>query len=40
MTRERIHHIVIKADGKMEGIVSSLDVIKGLMAEGDEGYIL
>ncbi len=32
MTTERIHHIVVMEDGKVMGMISSLDVIEGLLA--------
>lgn len=31
MLRDGIHHIVVMDEGKVQGIVSSLDVIKGLL---------
>ncbi len=33
MTKEGIHHVVAMEDGKIRGMISSLDVIRGLMAE-------
>jgi CBS domain-containing protein len=33
MTTEKIHHIVAMEDGKIHGMISSLDVIKGLLEE-------
>lgn len=33
MTEEKIHHIVAMEDGKIHGMISSLDVIKGLIKE-------
>jgi predicted transcriptional regulator len=33
MTTEKIHHMVAMDDGKIHGMISSLDVIKGLLEE-------
>lgn len=31
MLEEKIHHIIVMDNGKIEGMISSLDVIKGLI---------
>lgn len=33
MTSEHIHHIVVMDNGQVQGMVSSLDIIEGLLAE-------
>lgn len=33
MTKEGVHHIVVMDNGQVVGMISSLDVIKGLLAE-------
>jgi CBS domain-containing protein len=33
MIKENIHHIVVMEDGKVAGVLSALDIIKGLLKE-------
>lgn len=33
MTKEQIHHIVVMDDGKVQGMISSLDVIEAMLNE-------
>lgn len=33
MVNEKIHHMVVMEDGEIAGMISSLDVIKGLLAD-------
>ena len=36
MINEEFHHIIVMEDGKVSGMISSLDVIKGLLSEMDQ----